>query len=65
MTEERTKVRICRDPDDDKFISCAIDTECLYIVSGDKDLLEIEMYKDVKILTVSNFLENVYKECEF
>ena len=64
MTEERTKVRICRDPDDDKFISCAIDAECLYIVSGDKDLLEIEMYKDVKILTVSNFLENVYKECE-
>lgn len=65
MTEERTKVRTCRDPDDDKFIACAIDAECLYIVSGDKDLLEIEIYKDVKILTVSDFLEIVYKECEF
>ena len=34
-----TEVHVCRDPDDDKFIGCAIDSKSKYIVSGDKDLL--------------------------
>ena len=34
-----TEVQVCRDPDDDKFIGCAIDSKSKYIVSGDKDLL--------------------------
>lgn len=61
IIEGKTKVKICRDPDDDKFISCAIDAECLYIVSGDKDLLEIKEYEEVQIMTVSDFLDIVYK----
>ena len=31
-------IKICRDPDDDKFINCAIDAKAIYIVSGDNDL---------------------------
>ena len=50
-------VHVCRDPDDDKFISCAVDGKCIYIVSGDKDLLAVEKYNDVEILTVAQFLE--------
>ena len=49
-------VQVCRDPDDDKFISCALDAKCVYIVSGDKDLLSIRKYKNIEILTVSEFL---------
>ena len=30
-----SEISICRDPDDDKFISCALDAECMYLVSGD------------------------------
>jgi putative PIN family toxin of toxin-antitoxin system len=30
----------CRDPDDDKFILCALATRVRYIITGDKDLLE-------------------------
>ena len=53
----KTRVAVCRDPDDDKFISCAIDGQCYYVVSGDKDLLTLKKYQHVKIVTVSEFLE--------
>ena len=53
----QSQVHVCRDPDDDKFVSCAIDGQCYYIVSGDKDLLTLKEYSDVKIVTVSVFFE--------
>ena len=49
-------VDVCRDPDDNKFIECAYDAKCIYIVSGDKDLLSVKKYKNVKIVTVAEFL---------
>jgi len=52
-----SKINICRDPDDNKFLSCAIDGCCYYIVSGDKDLLSLKEYHDVKIVTVFQFFE--------
>lgn len=55
-------VEACRDPDDNKFIECAIDNRCIYIVSGDKDLLVLEQYEDIGILTVSEFLEQYEKK---
>ena len=48
--------RVCRDPNDDKFISCAISASAKYIVSGDKDLSELKKYKTVKMITPSKFL---------
>ena len=50
-----TPVSACRDPDDDKFISCAIDAGARYIVSGDKDLLVLEKYRDIEIITAHDF----------
>jgi putative PIN family toxin of toxin-antitoxin system len=55
MIKLTTVINICRDPDDDKFIECAIDAKCLYIISGDKDLLSIGNYHQVQIVTVSEF----------
>lgn len=51
-----SEISICRDPDDDKFISCALDAECMYIVSGDGDLLSLGKIVDVTICTPSEFL---------
>jgi putative PIN family toxin of toxin-antitoxin system len=52
-------IQASRDPDDNKFISCAIDGKCLYIVSGDDDLLSVGNYGDVEILTVAEFLSRL------
>ncbi len=46
---------ICRDKDDDLILSCAISARANYIVSGDKDLLDIKQYKDIKIISPRDF----------
>lgn len=45
-----------RDPDDDKFINCAISGNVKYIVSGDKDLLVLEQVSGIEIIEISDFL---------
>jgi putative PIN family toxin of toxin-antitoxin system len=47
--------RICRDPNDDMIIVCAIDVAADYIVTGDEDLLILKRYKDIIILNPRNF----------
>ncbi len=53
-----TFVKISRDPDDDKFLGCAKDAKALYVISGDKDLLSLENYEDIKIVTAKDFCEH-------
>jgi len=48
---------VCRDPEDDKFISCAISASAEFIVSGDKDLCDLGKYKSIKSIKVSDFLK--------
>lgn len=57
IIEPETRVKVCRDKDDNKFIECAVDAKALYIVSGDKDLLDIEEYKGIKVITAKEFCE--------
>lgn len=48
---------ICRDPDDDKFIACAVSASADFIVTGDNDLLNIGKHKSVKIISGSTLLK--------
>ena len=57
IIEPVTHVEICRDPDDNKFLECAKDSHALYIVSGDKDLLLIERFGNIQIVTAKDFYE--------
>ena len=56
-----SKIKLSRDKDDDKFIECAIDAKASYIVSGDKDLLDIKKHKNVEIVTAKRFYDNYLK----
>jgi putative PIN family toxin of toxin-antitoxin system len=49
--------RICRDPEDDQLIACAVFGGADLIVSGDDDLLALERVGDIPILTAAQFLE--------
>ena len=53
-------LKICRDPDDDKFINCAIDAKAIYIVSGDNDLLTIKNFAGIEIVTAREFYEKFF-----
>ena len=46
---------ICRDPNDDMIIACAIDAAADYIVTGDEDLLILKNYKHIVIINPRNF----------
>ena len=50
--------QICEDPDDDKFISCALSCDANYIVTGDKLLLAVNEIGHTKIITPKKFLQN-------
>ena len=55
--ESVSDLKICRDPDDDKFINCAIDAKAIYIVSGDNDLLTIKNFAGIEIVTAREFYD--------
>ena len=50
---------VCDDPDDDKFLACALAGECKLIVSGDKHLLKVSGFRGIKVLKPWEFV-NTY-----
>jgi putative PIN family toxin of toxin-antitoxin system len=50
---------IKKDPEDDKFIRCALAGKAKWIISGDGHLLALKTYQKIKILTPSEFLSTV------
>jgi len=57
VVETGSKVnKMCRDPDDDKFIACALSAAADFIVSGDKDLCDVGTFRTIKIIRASDLL---------
>ena len=48
---------VCDDPDDDKFLACAIASDVTVIVSGDKHLLRVSGYQDIGVLKPKAFVD--------
>ena len=54
----KLQTSVCRDPDDDKFIEVALASGCKIIVSGDKDLLDINGIFGIKVIKPADFVHN-------
>lgn len=50
-------ITVCDDPDDDKFIECALAGKCEIIISGNKHLLKLSKYRGVAILALRDFVD--------
>ena len=48
---------VCDDPDDDKFLACALASKAKLIVSGDKHLLRVSSYRGIVILSPRKFID--------
>ena len=48
-----------KDPDDDKFIACAVALGAEWIISGDKALLEVGKYINISIVSPAGFLDKI------
>ena len=53
----RGTVNVCRDPNDDMFLECAVLARADLLVAGDKDLLTLGTYKGTRIVTPSEYLK--------
>ena len=47
------------DPDDDKFLACALEAQADCIVTGDPDLLDLGCYQGIDILRPREFWERL------
>lgn len=50
-------IQICKDPGDDKFISCALASNSKIIITGDKHLLNVNGYEGLEIIRPREFVE--------
>jgi len=52
---------LIRDKDDLKFLECALSGKADYLVSGDKDVLEVKKFQTIQVLNAKGFLEVLEK----
>lgn len=57
FTTRTPEIHVVSDPDDDKFIACALALKAGYVVSGDKALVSVQQYQGIRIVTPKEFLE--------
>jgi putative PIN family toxin of toxin-antitoxin system len=51
----------CRDPDDDKFLETALSANADCIVTGDADLLTLNPFENIRVVTASDFISHAIK----
>jgi putative PIN family toxin of toxin-antitoxin system len=51
-------LNITPDPDDNKFIECALSAEAKVIITGDKSLLSLQKFRKIKIISPEDFLQS-------
>jgi putative PIN family toxin of toxin-antitoxin system len=59
IVEITGELRACRDPDDDVVLETAIRGRAGCILTGDRDLLTLDPFRDIRIVTPSAFIAAV------
>ncbi|MBD2290238.1 MAG: putative toxin-antitoxin system toxin component, PIN family [Microcystis sp.] len=54
----REKIKVCRDEKDNQYLELEIDGQATCIVSGDSDLLVLNPFREIPILTIQEFLDH-------
>lgn len=58
----RQNIDVARDEDDNRVLEVAIESNSSIIVTGDKDLLDLKKYKNIKIMNPKDFLDSLKKD---
>ncbi|RYE35760.1 MAG: putative toxin-antitoxin system toxin component, PIN family [Sphingobacteriaceae bacterium] len=54
-----SEISLCRDPKDNFLLSLALDGKATHLITGDKDLLEINRFENTEIITISSYLSTI------
>ncbi|MGA9135777.1 MAG: putative toxin-antitoxin system toxin component, PIN family [Candidatus Sulfotelmatobacter sp.] len=53
----KRRIKACRDPNDDYLLEIAVEAKAAFLVSGDSDLLELDPFRSVRIVSYRDFKE--------
>lgn len=53
----QTKIEVCRDTKDNFLLSLSVDGNADFLLTGDKDLLQLRKFGETAIITISDFLQ--------
>lgn len=56
VVEPREQIRVCADPDDDRFLEAAVAANADVIVTGDRQLLALNPFRSIGIITPADYL---------
>jgi len=61
LVEITERITACRDPKDDKFLELAVAGRADLIVTGDADLLVLNPFRDISIVTPAAFVQGTVR----
>jgi uncharacterized protein len=56
LIEVMETIDLCRDPKDNKFLELAVSGNADFIITGDEDLLVLNTFRNIEIISVNDFL---------
>ena len=62
LIDIKETIRVCRDPEDDKFLELAVNGGAACIISGDEDLLILNPFRNIPIIKPDKFLTSLNTE---
>lgn len=57
IVKPKTTIKILKDNSDNRVLEAAVEGGCRYIITGDKELLDLEFFKGIEIITPAKFLK--------
>ncbi|RCR67879.1 putative toxin-antitoxin system toxin component, PIN family [Larkinella punicea] len=51
-----SEITICRDPKDNFLLALATDAKASHLITGDKDLLDLQQFENTAIMTIATYL---------
>jgi len=57
VIETTSRITDCPDPKDNKFLELAVDGNATHIISGDGDLLDMNPYRNIAIISATEFMQ--------
>lgn len=59
FVKPRLSIHILHDEPDNRVLEAAIEGSCEYIITGDNDLLNLKLFKNIHIVTPEDFLSDM------
>lgn len=62
LIDVKSTIDVCRDPNDNFLLGLSKDGKADFLLTGDKDLLDLRKFDKTKITTISSFFDEIKKE---